>query len=126
MPSSTKHTKRERRGISLEEYGQRRGRVFKALNGAAAVVFSGEGSPPLLGKWQADFNFLYLAGIDYEPGAAVLFEPSAENPKRRIVLFLRPADVERDRWDGYRDTIGSALREKTGFETTSVRSQIKQ
>jgi Xaa-Pro aminopeptidase len=107
----------ERRGISLKEYAKRRAEVMKSLNGAAAVVFAGEGSPPLLGQWRPDFHFLYLTGIDDEPGAAVLFDPSADDPKRRITLFLRPMDIERERWDGYRQEVGSALRESTGFQT---------
>jgi Xaa-Pro aminopeptidase len=90
---------------------------MKSLDGAAAIVFAGEGSPPLLGHWRADFHFLYLTGIDDEAGAAVLFNPSADDPKRRITLFLRPMDVERERWDGYRQEVGSALRQSTGFES---------
>jgi Xaa-Pro aminopeptidase len=107
----------ERRGIPLTEYAKRRADVMKSLDGAAAVVFAGEGSPPLLGHWRPDFHFLYLTGIDDEPGAAVLFNPSADDPKRRITLFLRPMDVERERWDGYRLEVGSALRQSTGFES---------
>jgi Xaa-Pro aminopeptidase len=76
--------------IPTPEYQARRQQVFKALNGAASVVFAGEGSPPLLGKWRADQHFVYLTGIEDEPGAAVLFDPTNENPRRRIVLFLRP------------------------------------
>jgi Xaa-Pro aminopeptidase len=108
---------RQRREIPLVEYARRRQQVLRSLKGAAAVVFAGEGSPPLLGHWQPDFHFLYLTGIDDEPGAAVLFDPSAEDPKRRVVLILRPMDVERERWDGYRQQIGTPLRRSTGFDT---------
>src|SRR2546423_11644723 len=103
------------RGIPLSEYAKRRAQVFKSLDGATAVVFAGEGSPPLLGQWRPDFHFLYLTGIDDEPGAAVLFNPAAEDRKRRITLFLRPLDTERDRCDGYRHQVGAALRQSTGF-----------
>jgi len=103
--------------ISNAQYAARRERVFKALKGSVGVVFAGEGAPPLLGKWRADCNFTYLTGIDNEPGACVVFDPTAESPKRRITLLLRPLDPEAERWDGYRETIGSALREKTGFAT---------
>lgn len=103
--------------ISVTEFQRRRNDVLKALKGAAAVVFAGEGSPPLLGKWRPDPHFYYLTGLDSEAGAAVLFDPSAENPKRRIVLFLRPLNIEKERWDGYRDPIGSALKARTGFDT---------
>src|SRR5260370_1965137 len=115
-PMSTVNT-HERRGIPLAEYTQRRRRLLKSLNGAAAVVFAGEGSAPLLGKWQPDFHFVYLTGISNEPGAAVLFHPSADDPKRRVTLFLRPIDPDHDPWDGYRDAIGRLLRQATRFAT---------
>src|SRR4051812_28772452 len=103
--------------IPLAEYQSRRQRLLDSLNGAAGVVFAGEGTPPLLGKWRADQHFVYLTGLEAEPGAAVLFDPTNENPKRRIVLFLRPLNPEMERWDGYRDSIGQSLKEQTGFET---------
>jgi Xaa-Pro aminopeptidase len=95
----------------------RRDAVLRRLKGAAGVVLAGEGSPPLLGRWRPDFHFLYLTGLANEPGAAVLFDPTHENPDRRCVLILKPLDPETDRWDGYRDPIGSGLRGRTGFGT---------
>ena len=62
--------------IKTEEYAKRRQRVLTGLKGAVAVVFAGEGSPPLKGHWQPDLNFAYLTGITDEPGAAVT-EPRA-------------------------------------------------
>lgn len=106
-----------RRGLPLSEYAKRRQQVFKALKGAAAVVFAGEGSPPLLGQWRPDFHFAYLTGITDEAGAAIVFNPAAEDPKRRTTLVLRPLNAEMERWDGYREQIGTPLRENTGFET---------
>lgn len=103
--------------IPLDEYQARRQRVLQSLDGAAAIVFAGEGSPPLLGKWRADQHFVYLTGLDTEPGAAVLFDPTNENPKRRISLFLRPLNPEMERWDGYREAISQSLKERTGFES---------
>ena len=103
--------------ISIAEYQSRRERLFDSLNGAAAIVCAGEGAPPLLGKWRADQHFVYLTGLEAEPGAAVLFDPTNENPKRRIVLFLRPLNPEMERWDGYRDAISQSLKDRTGFET---------
>ncbi len=104
-------------GIALKEFVARRERVLKSLKGAAAVVFAGEGSAPLLGRWKPHQHFFYLTGIDNEPGAAVVFDPSAEDPKRRIMLFLRPLNIEVERWDGYRQQIGPELKLQTGFET---------
>ncbi len=101
--------------IPLAEYQARRDRVLRALKGSVGVVFAGEGSPPLLGKWRPDFNFYYLTGIEAEAGAAVVFDPKAEDPKRRCVLFLRSLDPELERWDGYREAISASLKKHTGF-----------
>lgn len=104
-------------GIDLAEYASRRRAVLKALKGAAAVVLAGEGSPPLLGRWRPNSQFLYLTGLRNEPGAAVLFDPAADRADRRIKLLLRPLNPEIERWDGYREPIGGALKERTGFES---------
>ncbi len=101
--------------ITTQEYADRRQRVFKALNGSVAIVFSGDGPPPAIGKYKSESSFTYLTGLTSELGAALLFDPSAEDPKRRITLFLRPIDPELDRWDGYREMIGEPLRQRTGF-----------
>jgi Xaa-Pro aminopeptidase len=120
MAKSKKSTESEN-GIALSEYVARRDAVLKALKGAVAVVFAGEGAAPLLGRWRPDFHFLYLTGLSAEPGGAILFDPTHENPDRRCVLVLRPLNPEVDRWDGYRETIGSTLRGRTGF-TSVMRS----
>src|SRR5579864_2143601 len=85
--------------IPLSEYAARRDKVLKALKGAAAVVFAGEGGPPLLGRWRPDFHFLYLTGLESEPGAAIVFDPTATHRDRQIVLLLRPLNPEAERWD---------------------------
>ncbi len=102
--------------IPLSEYVARRERVLRGLKGAVGMVLAGEGAPPLLGKWRPDFNFLYLTGLENESGAAVLFDPTAENPKRRCILLLRPLNPEAERWDGYRQEISESLRRRLGFQ----------
>jgi Xaa-Pro aminopeptidase len=101
--------------ITVAEYAARREAVLQQLHGAAAVVFAGEGGPPLLGTWRPDRHFLYLTGIEAEPGAAVLFDPSAEDPNRRITLLLRPLNTEAEHWDGFRDALSASLKAQTGF-----------
>lgn len=103
--------------ISAEEYRARRDRVLKSLRGAAGVVLAGEGSAPRLGRWRADDFFFYLTGLRHEPSAAVLFDPSQPDPRRRCVLFLKPRDPDLEDWDGRRDPITSAMKARLGFDT---------
>ena len=102
-------------GISTQEYAARRAAVLEALEGAAAVVLAGNAGPTLQGRWLGAPMFRYLTGLDYEGSAAVLFDPAAEDPAKRITLFLRPRDVEIERWDGARAALDSKLKAQTGF-----------
>ena len=101
--------------ISPQEYGARREAVLAALDGATGVVLAGDAVDLPLGRWTTDPMFRYLTGLDHESGASVLFDPSAEDPARRITLFLRPRDIEVERWDGARHRLDSALKAGTGF-----------
>jgi len=103
-------------GIAVSEYAKRREAVLKSLKGSTAIVMAGEHGPPLRGDWDPNFHFLYLTGITDEVGAMVFFDPSSPDPDKRIVLLLRPTNPEHDIWDGFRDPLGGALREKTGFK----------
>ncbi len=103
--------------VPVTEYRDRRDRLLKSLKTSAAVVFAGEGGPPLVGRWQAHHHFVYLTGLTTEAGAAVLFDPTAEDPRRRVVLFLRPLNLELEKWDGYRSEIGPELKGRTLFTT---------
>jgi len=103
--------------IATNEFVERRQSVLKSLDGSVGVVFAGEGHEPRHGLWASDPHFFYLTGIGEEAGAAVLFDPSHEDPARRIVLFLRPLNPELERWDGYREYLGGVLRDRFGFTT---------
>ncbi len=111
-------------GLPITEFAARRERVLKLLNGAAAVVFAGDGAPPLHGRWEPDWHFYYLTGIRDEIGAAILFDPTAEDAKRRCTLFLRPLNPELEEWDGLRDRISTGLKKQTGFETVMRTNQL--
>ena len=104
-------------GIPLAEYRARRARVLKELGGSVGLVLAGDGALPLHGRWEPDPNFVYLTGVRNEPGAAVLFDATHENPARRCTLFLKPRDPEMEVWDGYRHALGEELRGTLGFDT---------
>jgi len=102
--------------IPTDEYRKRRERVLRGLKGAVGLVYSGEATHGRGERWRTDEDFLYLTGIEEESGAAVLFDPTAPDPSRRCVLFLRPRDPDLETWDGRRDPIGDELRARTGFD----------
>lgn len=105
--------------IPVTEYAERRNVVLQSLEGAAAIVLAGTetAAPSVGGRWKTNRFFFYLTGIDYESNAAVLFDPTAEDPERRITLFLRSRDPEAERWDGARDPLDSAFKARTGFSS---------
>jgi Xaa-Pro aminopeptidase len=103
--------------ITISEYAARRERVLAELGGSVGLVFAGEGSAPLLGKWYANKYFTYLTGIVNEPGAVLLFDPSAPDPTKKITLFLSPLNPEAEVWDGYREPLGTELKSQYGFQS---------
>jgi Xaa-Pro aminopeptidase len=112
--------------ISVDEYAERRAAVLNALEGAAAVVLAGSeaSSDSLPGRWKTDRLFWYLTGLEHESGAALLFDPAAEDPERRIALYLRPRDPEAERWDGARAGLDTAFKVKTGFTSLARTTQL--
>ncbi|HEY0008683.1 MAG TPA: aminopeptidase P family protein, partial [Tepidisphaeraceae bacterium] len=78
---------------------------------------SGDHPAPEHGKWRADLNFLYLTGLSNEQGAALLFDPSNDDPKRRVVLFLKPSNPEAEQWTGLRQSVSSELKKSLGIQT---------
>ncbi len=109
--------------IALAEHAARRERLQKDLAGASGVVFAGEQSGH---HYEPDASFVYLTGITDEPGAAVLFDATSEDPERRIILLLRPLNPEVDRWDGLRDMISASLRQRYGFASVLRTSSLPE
>lgn len=112
MPTATAEP-----SIPLSEFAERRERVLKDLRGAIGIVFAGETSPSLHDGWRPHAHFEYLTGIADEPGAALLLDPGNAVPTRRAILFLKPLNPELEKWDGFRETISSALRNRYGIGT---------
>ncbi|MFO0895702.1 MAG: Xaa-Pro peptidase family protein [Phycisphaerales bacterium] len=103
--------------IPASEFASRRQRLLTALRGAVGLVPAGDADPNLHHPFEPNAHFLYLTGIQDEPGAWVLLDPSNPAPSKRVTLLLRPLNPEVEKWDGFRHQIGAPLRERTGFET---------
>ncbi len=101
--------------IPPAEYAERRLRSLAGLDGAVGLVLAGKehGGDEL---FRADAHFEYLTGIVDEPGAALLLDPGNPDATRREMLFLAPLNPERERWDGYREGISEALRQRYGLQ----------
>ena len=103
--------------MNQKEYAKRRAKVTKALKGSTGMVFAGSSGASLESTWRAHAHFEYLTGITNEPGGVLLFDPTNPVASRREVLFLSPRNPELEQWDGLRKSLGSELREETGFVT---------
>jgi len=85
--------------IGADVYRRRRKALMDKLKtGATLVVNEGR-----FGSLREGMDFYYLTGID-EPGAALLLDPGGPHTE---TLFLRPLDVEPERWDGERAMLPS-------------------
>ena len=100
--------------IGLAEHAARRRKTLTALKSAVGLVMAGEHDPAGADPFRPHAHFEYLTGVIDEPGATLLLDPTSPVTSRRVMLFLRPLDRERERWDGYRPEISAALREHVG------------
>ena len=102
--------------IPLTEYASRRKKTLTALRGAVGMLFAGDHDPHSDLPFRPHPHFEYLAGVTDEPRAVLLLEPTHPVESRRAMLFLAPLNPEQEKWDGYRQEISKALRDRTGFE----------
>lgn len=87
--------------VGPEVYRARRQALLEAMGTGVAVIFSAD----YVGDGQRqDLDFYYLTGLEFEFGAALLLAP--EHPHFKEQLFLRPLDVEDNRWHGNRPLLG--------------------
>jgi Xaa-Pro aminopeptidase len=56
-------------------------------------------------RFRQDSDFFYLTGFD-EPDAVAVLTP--HDPERRLTMFVRPRDAEREVWDGVRAGVDGA------------------
>jgi Xaa-Pro aminopeptidase len=103
--------------LGPEVYRRRRKALMDQLKTGATLVVN----EARFGGLREGMDFYYLTGID-EPGAALLLDPAAPNPE---ILFLRPLDVEPERWDGDRAMLPSqALEAASGLARIQRTSRL--
>jgi Xaa-Pro aminopeptidase len=109
--------------IPNSEFAQRRGKILATLKGATALLVAGDDDPHD-GSFRPHAHFEYLTGIVDEPGAILLLDPTNPVESRQTMLFLKPLNRERERWDGLRQEISGLLRDRLGisaiFRTESM------
>jgi len=103
------------------EYVVRRERVLDAIHPGVLLASAGTqaGYGSVADPFRQDSDFFYLTGFD-EPDA-VLVLVSGET--RRSVIFLRPRDVERERWEGERLGVERAV-ERMGLDEAYPISEL--
>ena len=101
--------------IGPAEFASRRDRLLQTLDNAVGLVMAGDPGHGD-GAFRSHADFEYLTGVVDEPGAMLLLDPTNPDERRRSMLFLKPLNRERERWDGYRPEISAALREHLGIE----------
>ena len=96
--------------IPTEVYRQRRHALMEAMGGGTALIFAADHVGDSV---RQNLDFYYLTGLEFESGAALLLAP--EHPVYKEQLFLRPLDVEDNRWHGNRPILGRAIELGTGI-----------
>jgi Xaa-Pro aminopeptidase len=86
----------------VDLYAQRRQRVMDLIGGGTAVFASAPTAVmhnDVEHPFRQDSNVYYLTGFN-EPEAVAVLAPHHE--EHRFVLFVRPKDLEKEIWSGYR------------------------
>lgn len=97
-------------GYDMNVFRERRQTLAKNAKGAAVVIAS---HPEMIRNndvhhsFRQDSNMFYLTGFE-EPDSVLVFRPG-QTPE--TVLFVRPKDLERETWDGFRYGPEGAERE---------------
>lgn len=97
--------------LGPDVYRRRRRKLMEQIGGTGGVLVAQEA------VWRGardGMDFYYLTGIEGEAGAFLFLRPRA--PTWKESLFLKPRDVEAERWDGERAPLpGKAVEVATGI-----------
>lgn len=109
----------------VDFYAQRRQRVMDLIGGGTAVFAS---APPAVMHhdveypFRQDSNFYYLTGFN-EPEAVAVLAP--HHDEHRFVLFVRPKDLEKEIWSGYRVGLDQA-KERYGADAVYPMAELDE
>ena len=67
-------------------------------------------------RYRQNSDFFYLTGFE-EPDAIAVIAPSKE---KKVTMFVRPRDPEREIWDGYRAGVEGAVRDFSADEAFPI------
>lgn len=102
------HVEAEAPRVPIENFAVRRNRILERLDGRAMVL---PAAPAMLGsrdtsvRYVPDRELYYATGVTEAESVAVLRGGEVEHP---FVLFMRPRDLEAERWTGPRIGIDGA------------------
>lgn len=99
--------------LPVEVYQARRAKVMAALEGCAAVISSEGEVNGVTEDYRQDSDFYWLTGVN-EPDAHLVLQPNS--PFRKVSLFLKSRDPEKERWTGPREPISPDLLKKYGVD----------
>jgi Xaa-Pro aminopeptidase len=67
-------------------------------------------------RYRQNSDFFYLTGFE-EPDAIAVITPAKD---KKVTMFVRPRDLEREIWDGYRAGIEGAVRDYSADEAFPI------
>lgn len=109
----------------FDRYAQRRQRVMDLIGGGTAVFASAPMAVmhnDVEHPFRQDSNFYYLTGFN-EPEAIAVLAPHHE--EHRFVLFVRPKDLAKEIWSGYRVGVDLA-KERYGADAVYPITELEQ
>lgn len=110
--------------FDMKVFKDRRAQLAKMAQGSAIIIPSHPDyirNNDVHHSYRQDSNFFFLTGFE-EPESIFVFRPGA-NPE--TVMFVRPKDVERETWDGFRYGPEGAARE-FGIDKTYLMSEFNK
>ncbi len=99
--------------LQVQVFQKRRARLMNELGGCVGLIAAQGEVSGVTEDYRQDSDFLWLTGVN-EPEAWLLLQP--KSPYRKVTLFLKARDPEKERWTGPRDPLSPELLKKYGVD----------